>query len=108
MDSARGAQRMSSPARAGGRSPHERVRCNEGLDVTVRLQQLAKLLNSEAGITDDTAEGESVDGIVARDSQNARAVRHNDVLALADDRETCLLEGTCCIEMVDARDLGQG
>jgi hypothetical protein len=74
----------------------------------VRLQQLAKLLNSEASVADDTAEGESVDGVVARDSQNARAIRHDDVLALTDDRETCLLEGTHGIEMVDARDLWQG
>jgi len=73
-----------------------------------RLQQLAKLLNSEPGVADDTAEGESVDGVVARDSQDAPAVRHNDVLALTHDRETRLLESTHCIEMVDARDFGQG
>jgi hypothetical protein len=30
------------------------------------------------------------------------------VLALTDDREICLLEGTHCIEIVDARDLGRG
>ena len=73
-----------------------------------RLQQLAKLLYGEASIADDTAEGERVDRIVARDGQNARTVRHDDVLALTDDRKTCLLKGAHCVEMVDARDLGQG
>jgi hypothetical protein len=30
------------------------------------------------------------------------------VLALTHDRETGLLEGAHCVEMVDARDFGQG
>lgn len=78
------------------------------MGITVQLQQFAKLLNSEAGVSDDTAKGESIDRVVARDGQNARAVRHDDVLALTDDRKTRPFEGAHCEKMIDTRDLGQG
>jgi len=78
------------------------------LGITVQLQQFAKLLNSEAGVADDTTKGESVDRILARDGQNARTVRHDDMLTLTDDRETRLFEGAHCEKMIDTRDLEQG
>lgn len=74
----------------------------------LRSQQFAKLVNSKTGITNNAAEGESVDGVVARDRQNARAIRHDDMLTLSNNRETCLLQGAHRIEVVDARYLGQG
>ncbi len=84
-----------------------RVRSTAWLGITVHLQQFSKLLNSETSVADDTAKRESVDGVVARDGQNARTVRHDDVLALTDDRETRLFEGAHCEKMIDTRDLGQ-
>ena len=79
-----------------------------GLRVISRSQQLAKLINRETGIAHNTAESESVDGVVARDRQNTRAIRHDDMLTLTNDRETCLLQSAHCIEVIDPRDLRQG
>ena len=73
-----------------------------------RSEQFAELLNRKTGITNNTAERESIDGVVARDSQDAPAIRHDDMLPLTNDREACLLEGTHSIEVVDPWDLGQG
>jgi hypothetical protein len=72
------------------------------------LQELAKLLDGETGVFDDTAHGESVDRVVTRDRQDALTVAHDDVFGLTDNPEPCLLEGAHCIEVVDARELGQG
>ena len=45
---------------------------------------------------------------MAGNGKNPLAVRHHDVLALARDPESGLLEGSHRIKMIDARDLGQG
>ena len=42
------------------------------------------------------------------DGEDARAVGHNDVLALADHRKPGLFEGADGIEMIDARNFWQG
>ena len=53
----------------------------------LQLQQLAKLLDRESSITNDTAESKSVDGIMPGDSEYAHAIGHDDVFALTRDRE---------------------
>jgi hypothetical protein len=65
------------------------------------------LLNREARVTNDAAESEGIDRIVARDRNDSRAVRHDDVLALPDDHEPSLLERAYGVEMIDAGDPGQ-
>ena len=72
------------------------------------LEQIAKLLYAQTRVTHDATEGERVDGVVARNRENARALGHDDVLALANDREAGLLKGADGIKVVDAGDLGQG
>jgi hypothetical protein len=72
------------------------------------LQELAKLLDGEAGISGDPAHSESVDGIVTRDGQDALTVGHDDVLALTHYPEPGLLKRTHCVEMIDTREFGQG
>src|SRR5674536_201613 len=47
-------------------------------------------------------------GVVPRNRQDARAVRHDDVLALTDDHKPCLPQSTPGVEVIDARDLRQG
>jgi len=74
---------------------------------TVCLEQLAELLDSEACVTDDTAQSEGIDRVVARDGDDSQPVGHDDVLALARHREPGLLEGADCIEVVYAGDLRQ-
>jgi hypothetical protein len=51
----------------------------------VKLQQFFELLDREPSVADDTAECECVDRIMPWDGEDARAVGHNDVLALARD-----------------------
>jgi hypothetical protein len=69
---------------------------------------LPRATRSKAGVSGDTIEGKCVDGVVTRDGEDARAIGHNDMLALADHRKSGLFESADRIEMVDARDLRQG
>lgn len=55
-----------------------------GLGAIARLEQFTKLLDGKSGVADDTTQCECVDGIVARNGQNARPIRHDKVLALSD------------------------
>jgi hypothetical protein len=66
------AERPAATTGGKQRGTCRRVRSSAGLGITVQLQQFTKLLNSEAGVSDDTAKGESVDRVVAKDGQNAR------------------------------------
>ena len=84
------------------------VRTSARLGDTNELKQLAKRFDGEAGVADDTAEGKRVDGVVTRDGEDARAVGHNDVLALADHRKSGFFECTDGIKMIDAWNLWQG
>jgi hypothetical protein len=72
-----------------------------------KLQELPKLLDGEAGVARDTAHGDGVDWVVAGNGEDARAVAHDDVLALAQHDKPCLLERPDCIEVIDAGELGQ-
>jgi hypothetical protein len=80
------------PEGAEGR-PSDTVRLTAGLGVMARIEKLAELLNRETGIANNTAKGEGVDRVVTKNCQDAQAIRHDDVLALAHDRKTGLLEG---------------
>ena len=84
------------------------VRTSARLGATIGLKQLAKLFDGEASVAGDTAQGECVDWIVTRDREDARSVGHNDVLALADHRKSGFFESADGIEMIDARNFGQG
>lgn len=84
------------------------ARTSTRLGATVSLKQLAELFDGKPGVSDDTTEGKCVDGVVTRDGEDARAVRHNDVLALANHRKSGLFESADGIEMINARNLWQG
>ena len=66
------------------------------------LEQRPKLLQGQTGVADDAAHRESVYWIMAGDSEDAHAIRHDDVLALSHDPESGLLQGAHRIEVVDA------
>ena len=65
------------------------------------------MFDGETGVADKTAHRERVDWIVARNGENSLAIRHHDVLALTRDPEPRLFEGTHCIKVIDAWNLGQ-
>ena len=73
-----------------------------------RSQQLAKPLDRKPRVADDTAHGEGVDRIVARDGNDPSSVGHHHVLALARDAEARLLQGAHGGEVIDAGDFRQG
>ena len=66
------------------------------------------MLNSQAGITHDTAHSEGIHRIVTRDCNDADPIRHNNVSTLTKDAEARFLESSNSIEMVDAGYLGHG
>jgi hypothetical protein len=72
-----------------------------------KLQELPKLVDGEAGVARDTAHSDRVDRVVAGNGEDARAVAHDDVLALAQHHKPCLLKRPDCIEVIDAGELGQ-
>ena len=71
------------------------------------LKQITKLLSCQTCITHNTAKCKSIDWVVARDGENACAVRHDNVLALANDAEPRLLKSANFCEMIDAGNLWQ-
>jgi hypothetical protein len=70
------------------------------------LQQLTELLGRRTGVSCDSAHREGIDRVVARDGKYTNAVRHDDVLTLANDVEACFLERSNCCQVIDPRDLG--
>ena len=78
-----------------------------GVHPTFRLQKLTKLLDCKSSVTNDTAKRKGINWVVPRDSKNARAIRHDDVLALTHTAETSFPECAHNIKMIDARELGQ-
>ena len=72
------------------------------------LQQFTELLDGKAGIPGNTAHGECIDRIVARNRHDTLTIAHDDMLALAHDTESALLERAHGVEVTDAWDLGQG
>ncbi len=66
------------------------------------------MLHGQAGVPRNTAHGECVHRIVTWNRHDSLTVAHDDVLALANDPKSSLLEHPHRFEMIDARDLGQG
>ena len=73
-----------------------------------RLQQFTKLLDGQAGIASDTAHGECIDRIVPRDSHDALAIAHDDMLPLTRDAKAGFLECAHSVKVIDARNTRQG
>ena len=68
--------------------------CDQGREAPIgfspffdRSKQLLERLNSQTCVSDETAHGERVDGVVSRDSEDAPAVGHDDVLPFSNDPE---------------------
>ena len=72
-----------------------------------RSEQLSEFFDGKARISDDPAEGVRIDGVVARDRQNADAIGHDDVLALPGDPEPRLLQRAHRVEVIDSGDFRQ-
>lgn len=72
------------------------------------LQQFTELLDGKAGIVGNTAHGECIDRIVARNRHDTLTIAHDDMLALTHDMESGLFERAHGVEVTDAWDLGQG
>jgi hypothetical protein len=74
----------------------------------VPSEKVLELFDVETSITSDASHRESIDWIVARNCHNANAVRHHDMLALAHDAKTRLLQSPHGIEVIDAGNLWHG
>ena len=101
----REAEHRGSAAGAGGRSAPATVRCNHRFGVD--LQQIAELLGSETRISGDTAHGECIDRVMARNCEYSSAIEHYDVLTLANDTKAGLPQCPNSVKVVDTRDLWQ-
>lgn len=73
--------------------------------VASSLEVFTKLFGGKARVPRDSTHGERIDGIVARNGDDALSIGHHDVLALTRDSEADFLEHPDCVEMIDARDL---
>ena len=71
------------------------------------LEQLAKLLDRETSVARDTAHGDGVDWIVARNGQDPRPVPHHNVFTLAQDGKPSPFKRADSIKVIDAGKLGQ-
>lgn len=71
------------------------------------LKQFTKLLYCQTSVTHNAAKCKSIDRVIAWDGKNSRTIGHGNVLALANDAETCFLKSADCCEMIDAGNLGQ-
>ncbi len=68
-------------------------------------EKFFELFDRQPSVASDAAHGESVDWVVPRNSHDANTVRHNDMFALANDAEVCLLKRADSIQVIDAGDL---
>ena len=91
-----------SPSLARGAPWQDPLGGGNSARMTLRLQQLFELLDRQAGILDDAAHSECVDGIVAGNRDDPLTIRHHDVLSLAGDTKACLLQCANGIAMIDA------
>ncbi len=71
----------------------------------IQLQEIAKLLDGQSGITNDTAECTGVDRVMTWNREDARAVRHDNMFSLAGNGKFCFLQRSHRIEVADARNL---
>ncbi len=85
---------------------NERARRLQAVARWQSLQELLELLDREARIAHDPTHGEGVNWIRSRDSEDALAIGHHDVLAFSSDPEASLLQSPNSVTVVDARDPG--
>ena len=71
-------------------------------------QKFSELIGCQPSVAGDSAHGECVDGIVARNRDDSGVIGHDDVFALPRDSETGLLERANGVEMVDSRNARHG
>src|SRR5262249_14633742 len=69
-------------------------------------EKLLELLDSQTRVLSDTTHRVCVDWVVARNRKDSATVRHDDVLAFANDLEPGLLQGADRLEVRHAGDLG--
>src|SRR5437588_9843879 len=74
----------------------------------VPSEQLFEFFDRQACVTHDAAHRECVDGIMARDGEDAYTVGHDDVLTLTNDAEARLLQSFDRVRMIDAGNLRHG
>ena len=67
------------------------------------LKELSEFFNRYAGCLNDCTHGQRFDGIVPRDNYYSHAVGHDDVLTLALNDKTNLLQSFDSIKMIDSR-----
>jgi hypothetical protein len=75
---------------------------------SLKLQQLTKLFNGKTSIANDTTHCNCIDGVVTGNRENPLPITHHDMFALTHDLEAGLLKRANCVEVVNARYLGQG
>lgn len=74
----------------------------------MRLQELTKPLNRQAGVTRNTAHGERVDRIVAGYGQDTLTIAHYDVFSLTHNPESGFFQYAHGVEVIYTRELWQG
>ena len=61
------------------------------------------ILDAQASITHDTAHGKRINRIVAGNSENANAIRHDNMLALTENANASFFKSSTSVQMIDAR-----
>jgi hypothetical protein len=77
-------------------------------DLSDESQELPKLVDGQSGVAGDPAHRYRIDGIVAREHDFTRSIRHDDVLTLSENPETDLLQCADRIEMINPWQLRHG
>lgn len=72
-----------------------------------RLQKITELFDRQTRIANDAAHGECIDGIVAWDGNDARAVAHDNMFSLTRDMKARLLESAHSVKVIDTRETRQ-
>jgi len=68
------------------------------------VEEFSKLFDRKTSIADNTTHRKRIDGMMARNRENPHTVRHDDMLALAHNTKTHLLQGPDRLQMIDARE----
>lgn len=71
--------------------------------MSLTSQEVSEFRDGKPGILNDSAHGVGIHGVITRDGQEARSIRHHDMLALPQDPESGALERSDCVQMIDAR-----
>jgi hypothetical protein len=82
---------MTAPIFTIGGSPQPDAASPTG-NAALHLQQLSKLVDGQACVSNDATHSEGIDGIATGDGNDSNAVRHDDVPALADNAEAGFLQ----------------